>query len=143
CALRVAPGNFQAARLTQTEARREFQQRLARGQKNSARAQPQRAPAQNFVETGDAAVLAHHPRFDARALGERKNVEGEPFARKQPEKPGQLGEARLLVVPFVAVVVVVILRRRAEPGPEIVEARRGAREFELEAAELDVAGLLG
>src|SRR5581483_3906997 len=75
--------------------------------------------------------------------GERKNVEGEPFARKQPEKPGQLGEARLLVVPFVAVVVVVILRRRAEPGPEIVEARRGAREFELEAAELDVAGLLG
>ncbi len=46
-------------------------------------------------------------------------------------------------MPFMAMIVVVIFRRRFKLRPQIGELRRRPLELELEAAELEMAGLLG
>jgi len=46
-------------------------------------------------------------------------------------------------MPFMAMIVVVVFRRRFKLRPQIGELRRRPLELELKAAELEMAGLLG
>jgi len=58
------------------------------------------------------------------------------------KKPRQLGYARTLVVTFVTMIVIMIFRRRSQLRPQIDKLRRWSVELKLEAAELQMSGLL-
>ena len=85
------------------------------GSKVMFRAQFQRTPA-HFVDRP-----WRMPRYSCmmrastrRAFENRKNIQCQTLIRKQLKKPRQLGHARMLMMPFVTMIVIVILRRRRQ-----------------------------
>src|SRR5918996_826125 len=95
-----------------------------------------------MIRVCDAAVLVHDARFHAAAFDDRKNIQRQPFTGKQSEKARQLRDAGAIVVAFVTMIMIVILRKRRQLWPQIVELRRWPVELKLEAAELNMPRLL-
>src|SRR6266404_8487845 len=134
--------DFHSDLLPQAQADRELKQRLARRKENQFRAKFQSALTQLMICRRDATVLVQNTLFHTAAFDDGKNIQCQAFVGEQIKKPRQLGYARTLVVTFVTMIVIMIFRRRSQLRPQIDKLRRWPVELKLEAAELQMSGLL-
>jgi hypothetical protein len=92
---------------------------------------------------GDAPIFSHHAVFHPRAFDNGKDIQGQPFVRKQLKESGQTGARPLVVIMVMRFRVERSLLELIQPLSQVAEQSGGPIKFKIKAAELDMAGLLG